>query len=255
MTALHRVSVPVAPGNEEVARAAMLAAVPAGFEEAGGPARLELIAYVGDDDLRRVRAAFPHAVVAAVEEGWETAWRTHHRPVVAGGLWIGPPWETPPADAPAVVIDPGRAFGTGAHATTRLCLELLAHMERGSLLDIGCGSGVIALAAVRMGFDPVIAIDNDPVAIEAATVNATVNGLDLRVALLDAETDPLPVTDVAVVNVLLEPVEAVLGRLEARAVATSGYLAGERPAHHGWEHVASAEADGWAADRFRRAPT
>ena len=86
-----------------------------------------------------------------------------------GPLWIGPPWESAPADALAVVIDPGRAFGTGAHATTRLCLELLLDAPRGSVLDVGCGSGVLAIAAARLGFGPVAAVDVDEIAVDAAT--------------------------------------------------------------------------------------
>src|SRR6185312_9079748 len=141
--------------------------------------------------------------------------------------------------AQAVVIDPGRAFGTGAHPTTRLCVELLATgLRGGSLLDVGCGSGVLSIAAVRLGFAPVLAVDVDPVAVDAA--------------VLDALAEPLPVADVAVANVLLGPVEAILARLDAREAITSGYLAGERPAHAGWGHVETAELDGWAADRFRR---
>ncbi|HKS78772.1 MAG TPA: 50S ribosomal protein L11 methyltransferase, partial [Gaiellaceae bacterium] len=87
-------------------------------------------------------------VVAAddVAEGWEDGWRAFHHGVRVGRLWVGPPWEEPPLDAVAVVIDPGRAFGTGAHATTRLCLELLQELEPASLLDVGCGSGVLSIA-------------------------------------------------------------------------------------------------------------
>src|SRR5437016_3537985 len=81
---------------------------------------------------------------APVENGWEDRWRDFHRPIRIGPLWVGPPWEEAPPGAVAVWIDPGRAFGTGAHPTTRLCLELLLDVRRGSLLDVGCGSGVIA---------------------------------------------------------------------------------------------------------------
>jgi ribosomal protein L11 methyltransferase len=172
--------------------------------------------------------------------------------VIVGGLWIGPPWETPPAGARAVVIDPARAFGTGAHPTTRLCVELVSRTARGSLLDVGCGSGVLAIAAARLGFDPVVAVDDDPVAVETALANAAANDVTIEVRLTDATRDPLPPVDVAVANVLLRPVEAILGRVEAVTAVTSGYRAGEVPEHGGWRQLERLETDGWAADMFAR---
>ena len=89
-------------------------------------------------------------------EGWEDRWRDFHHGVVVGRFWVGPPWEEAPAGVEAIVIDPGRAFGTGAHPTTRLTLELLQELEPGSLLDVGCGSGVLSIAAAKLGFAPVV---------------------------------------------------------------------------------------------------
>jgi len=152
-----------------------------------------------------------------------------------------------------VVIDPGRAFGTGAHPTTHLSVDLLANAAtRGSLLDVGCGSGVVAIAAARLGFAPVYAVDLDPVAIEVTRGSARVNDVAVETAVADALTDALPSVDVAVANVLLRPVERILALLDAQEVITSGYLVGERPAHAGWRHVETREAAGWAADRFVR---
>ena len=108
-----------------------------------------------------------------VEPGWEDRWRAFHRPCHAGGLWIGPPWIDPPAGETAVVVDPGRAFGTGAHPTTRASIDMLARLDRGSLLDAGCGSGVVSVAAARLGFAPVTAVDVDEVAVEVARDTAT----------------------------------------------------------------------------------
>jgi ribosomal protein L11 methyltransferase len=196
--------------------------------------------------------AFPAAEVAPVLPGWEDGWRAFHRPVRAGGLWIGPPWEQPDPGEPGVVIDPGRAFGTGAHPTTRLCVELLARCERGSLLDVGCGSGVLSIAAARLGYGPIRAVDNDPVAVETTIANAGVNSVVLHASLLDGESDALPHGDVVVANVLLAPVERILARLDARTAVTSGYLVTDHPVAPGWQHRDRVELDGWVADRFER---
>ena len=150
------------------------------------------------------------------------------------------------------MIDPGRAFGTGAHPTTRLCVELLAAAPRGSLLDVGCGSGVLAIAAARLGYRPLTAVDDDPVAVEVTRANALANGVELEAALVDATAGPLPEAHLAVANILLGAVEAVLPHLRTRFAITSGYLAGERPGAPGWAWVEGRELDGWAADLFAR---
>jgi ribosomal protein L11 methyltransferase len=228
----------------------MLALAPDGFEEVETGDILELALYTDFAGLARAQKYFDTVSATAVPAGWHDAWRAFHRPVIAGGVWIGPPWEAPPRGTPAIVIDPGLAFGTGAHATTRLCLELLARQPRGSLLDLGCGSGVLSIAAARLGFDPIVAVDNDPVAVEVTRENAAANGVALDVRVVDATAAPLPAVDVAVANVQFEPVIAILGRLEAAIAVTSGYLAGEQPAVEGWRPSDRLELDGWAADVF-----
>lgn len=248
-----RVAVRVAAERAEEARAVLLELAPEGFEEVEVDGEVELAVYAEPPQAAAVLAAFPDASVTPVAAGWEDAWRAFHRPVVAGGVWIGPPWEQPPPGQSAVVIDPGRAFGTGSHATTRLCVELLAGLERGSLLDIGCGSGVLALVAGRLGFGPLAAVDDDPVAVEVARANAEANGVAVAVSVLDATAHELPPAAVAVANIALHAVEAVLPRLAAQDAVTSGYLAAERPEAPGWEHVRGLRLDGWAADHFRRA--
>jgi ribosomal protein L11 methyltransferase len=254
VTALWRVAVRARGDAAEPLRARILELAPHGFEELDlGHGVVELAVYADSQQVEAVRSAVPGSTVQPVGEGWEDAWRTFHRPIVVGGLWLGPAWERPPDPSRAVVIDPGRAFGTGSHPTTRLCVQLLASTRaRGSLLDVGCGSGVLAIAAVRLGFANVVAVDVDPVAVEATRANASVNGVRLHAAVLDAERDDLPSADIVVANVLLRPVEGILARLTAREAITSGYLGGERPSHAGWEHVETVELDGWAADRFRR---
>ena len=251
---LRRVALRAHGDDAESLRARLIDISPTGFEELELGGDVEVAVYVDEESLEDVLAHLPGATVTPVGDRWEEAWRAFHHAVVAGGLWLGPPWETPPDPSRAVVIEPGRAFGTGAHPTTRLCVELLASTpERGSLLDVGCGSGVVAIAAARLGFAPVLAVDADPVAVEATHANAHANGTAVEAVVADALDDRLAAVDVAVANVLLRPVEVILARLEAREAITSGYLPGERPAHPGWEHVESLELDGWAADRFVRA--
>jgi ribosomal protein L11 methyltransferase len=247
-----RVSVEVPLAQAEEARGVALDLAPGGFEESESGETFTLALYVDESAVESIRAAFSDVTVVPVEPGWEDAWRAFHRPVRAGGLWIGPPWEQPEPGDLAVIIDPGRAFGTGAHPTTRLCIELLARSERGSLLDVGCGSGVLSIAASRLGFDPIRAVDNDPVAVETTIANATANGVTIEVSVLDGELDELPRAGLAVANVLLAPVERILARLDARAAIASGYLTTDHPRAQGWQSVDRLELDGWAADRFER---
>ena len=188
-----------------------------------------------------------------MEPGWEERWREFHRPVRVGRLWIGPPWEQPPVDAVPVVIDPGRAFGTGAHATTRLCIDYLLELAPTSLLDVGCGSGVIAIAAAALGFSPVVAVDVDPAAVDATTRNAAANKVAVDVRKLDLAAGLLPSAELAVANISLERVESVLSRVDARVVVASGYLERDEPRLGPYRRRERRIRDGWAADLFERA--
>ncbi len=249
---LVRVAFLVPTSEAEIARAWFVEHAPAGFEERVDGERTELAVYVAPDAAGPITAAFPLATVAEVPDGWEDGWKRFHRAVVVGGLWVGPPWIEPPPDLPAVVVDPGRAFGTGAHPTTRACIEALSRLEPGSLFDAGCGSGVVAVAGARLGFAPVRAVDLDPVAVEVAAENALRHEVEVDVRQADVLRDPLPQSDVAVANIELAVVEQLLGRLDARLAVTSGYLDPERPAAPGWERVDRVELEGWAADVLAR---
>jgi ribosomal protein L11 methyltransferase len=230
----------------------MIELFPEGFEERDAGGDVELVAYTNAGGEERVSIAFGGARAAAVEDGWDVSWRSFHRPIRVGPLWVGPPWLEPAAGSTAVVIDPGRAFGTGAHATTRLCLEQLLDLERDSLLDVGCGSGVVAVAAAKLGFGPVAAVDFDPSAVDATRRNARRNGTSLTILLADAAQDELPDAEIAVANISLEAVELLVPRLRARIAVTAGYLEPRRPELAGYRHAARIAAEGWAADRFER---
>ena len=247
-----RAAVVVPAAEAETAAALLLELVPAGHEVKSVADGIELAVYVAADELDRLRAAFPAVRAHFVAPGWEDAWREFHVPVVVGPLWVGPPWETPPPGLAAVVIDPGRAFGTGAHATTRLCLELLAEVEPGSLLDVGCGSGVLAIAASRLGFRPVLAVDSDETAVAVTIENAEQNGATVDARVLDALRDPLPPADVVLANIALDVVTALSSRVECERLVLSGYLEADRPAVSGLRHLARRTAAGWAADLYGR---
>ena len=240
--------------------AELLELAPAGFEQVDGDGWVELALYGAPGELpelprgRAELAGIPVEVSGEhLPEDWAEKWREFHKPVQIGDIRVRPPWEeAPPArtrgDEPHgidIVIDPGQAFGTGAHPTTRLCLELLQELPaRGPLADLGCGSGVLAIAAAKLGFGPIVAVDNEQAAIDATLGNARANGVTLeRVERCDLRTTPAPVDRVTVANLvrplLLEVAElscASAGRCPARSDAfieqpetliVSGLLEGE----------------------------
>jgi len=244
------VSVLVAADRAEEARAMMLELFPEGFEEVESAGALELAAYTGPGGEERVWQVFGPGRADDVEGGWNDRWKAFHRPVRVGPLWIGPPWDEPDASSLAVVVDPGRAFGTGAHPTTRLCVEHLLAIEPAPLVDLGCGSGVLAIVAAKLGFGPVLALDLDPAAVDAARENARANQVDVDIATADVLEDEIAPAEVALANIELALAERAVERTTARVAITSGYLTVDRPAPAGFRHVERREADGWAADRF-----
>ena len=165
-----------------------------------------------------------------VGEDWAERWKRFHVPILVGGrLYVRPPWEQA-AVRPGVaeiVIDPGQAFGTGAHPTTRLSLELMLELEpRGSFADLGCGSGVLAIAAAKLGFAPVIAVDSDAGAIAAARVNARENGVVLdRAERWDLRHDAPPPARAVAANLMRPLLLQLAPRLEPpEALILSGLL-------------------------------
>jgi len=231
-----------------VAGARLLDLHPEGFQQTEGG----LIAYTDAAGEERLRAEFRDVTAESVEPGWEERWREFHQPLWVGPVWIGPPWETPPEGTPTVSVDPGRAFGTGSHPTTRLCLELLLEIERGSLLDVGCGSGVLSIAGAKLGFAPVVAIDRDEAAVEATTRNAVANDVTVDVRHANALEAALPAADVTVANIDLASVDAVGSRLETGLLITAGYFHSRTPTLSRFSHLERRIDGGWAADRWER---
>jgi len=207
------------------------------------------------------------------EEDWSVAWRKHHRPLRVGPRsWVQPPWEDAPA-APGearVLIDPGMAFGTGSHPTTALCLErvdeLLAELAGADVLDVGTGSGVIALLAVKLGAGRVCGTENDPVALEAARRGAELNGIAPdRIVWALADPDELPGAPyrIVVANILLNTLVELAPRI-ARKVGRGGRLvlsgllssqAAEAEAAYAAEGLlpaGRAERDGWVRVELAR---
>ena len=226
--------------------AELLELAPSGVEEVTLPdGRVEYAVYGAVGEL----PAMPDLTAAAgdalievrseeIADDWEERWREFHRPLVlTDRLTVRPPWA--PADGATaldVVIDPGQAFGTGAHPTTRLCLELLWEIcfgkrnkspTTGSLLDLGCGSGVLAITAAKLGFSPVLAVDLEPAALDATRQNAEANGVTLaQVRRLDLRREDPPAASTVVANLTGPLLLTLAARVpaEARNVIVSGLL-------------------------------
>lgn len=243
----------VAAERAEEARALLIELFPEGFEEVAMDGGIEFAAYTKAGGEERLWQVFGPGAASDVDAGWSEAWKRFHQPVRIGRLWVGPPWEEPDGGRMAVVVDPGQAFGTGAHPTTQLCLRFLLEHEPVSLLDLGCGSGVLSIAAAKLGYGPVTALDLDDAAVAATRMNAEVNDVELRVDRRDVLSDPLPSADLALANIASEPLGEVAGRIEAAELIASGYLVSEEPELEGWKLEERKELQGWVADRFARA--
>lgn len=236
-----RLAIRVDRDHAELVLAELISLVPGGVEEVDvSDAVVEYAVYGAPGELPSLpdlRAAAGGALVdvstSSVAGDWATRWREFHRPLVLGDrLTVRPPWEPPGSTPLDVVIDPGQAFGTGAHPTTRMCLELLLSEADagglGSCVDLGCGSGVLAICAALLGFEPVVALDVDPAAVSACAANAAANGVSIAVRRFDLRSEQAPFADLVVANVLAPPLEAWAGlqeRLPQRLVL-SGLLAG-----------------------------
>jgi ribosomal protein L11 methyltransferase len=230
-------------------------------------------AYLAALDALGFRGGRPSRVAPVADEDWAAAWRAHFAPFALGRrLVIAPPWETPAADGRAILtIEPGRAFGTGQHGSTAGCLLLLEAIIETQrprrALDVGTGSGILAIAAARLGVDEVDAIDSDPDAIASATANVARNALERRVrcAVADAATLDAPPVALVLANLLaaahrtlaarfaalLAPggVLVLGGLLDAEADEIAGVMAA-----HGLARVDAHSVEGWTSLACRHAP-
>jgi ribosomal protein L11 methyltransferase len=206
--------------------AELLEVAPSGVEEVDAPAGrtgvVEYAVYGAPGELPDVGAFEARAGDALVEvlteevpDDWNERWKRFYFPVlVAGRIYVRPPWEQPAqrGGVEEVVIDPGGAFGTGTHPTTRMCLELMleAGKPRGrSFADLGCGSGVLAIAAAKLGFEPVIGVDADRAAIDESDRNGRANYVQVELRRMDLRREAAPISDVTAANLTAPLLEAV----------------------------------------------
>jgi ribosomal protein L11 methyltransferase len=258
-----RLAVRVPRAAAEIVLAELLELVPGGLEETDvdeGVVEYALYGAPGElPDLPALQAAAGDTLVevstSEVPDDWADRWKAWHRPVDVAWrfrrLRVRPPWEEALAaeEGLDLVIDPGQAFGTGAHHTTRLCLELLLELDPGgALADWGSGSGVLAIAAARLGYAPVLAVDVEPASLEASADNARVNGAEVEVRRVNLRREPAPWAPTVLANLvrpLLLDVARLLERPPERLIA-SGLLREEA------DEVAAAFAAHGLRERDRR---
>lgn len=225
-----RLAVRCPPEQADLVLAELTVLAPNGVEEERGPGYVEYAVYGGEGELPElgeldaaVGEGTVEVVATEIPDDWADRWRDFHKPLLVGGrLWLRPSWEEPRDGTIDVVVDPGQAFGTGAHPTTRLCLGFLLELEAageasGPLTDLGTGSGVLGIAAAKLGWDPVSGYDHEEPALEAAAANASVNGVELhlqRTNLREQLPDLAPTVVANMTAPVLSAVAAQLGNRE-----------------------------------------
>jgi ribosomal protein L11 methyltransferase len=216
--------------------AALLELAPAGVEQVDGDGFVEYALYGAPGELPSFppgEASVGGVVVSVsgepVADDWAERWKQFHEPVLVGDrIFVRPPWAPARPGTLDLVIDPGQAFGTGTHPTTRMSLELLLELKpAGSFADLGCGSGVLAIAAAELGFAPIAAVDNEAAALEATRANAAANGVSLdRVERMELRSSRPPAAETTAAN-LTRPLLLRLAELmeePPRALILSGLL-------------------------------
>jgi ribosomal protein L11 methyltransferase len=244
--------------DPELAFARLEPVLSAGAEELEVDGATEFAVYgdalPSDEELRALGGDVVVGVTrTAVADGWERAWHDHLERVVVGSIAVRPPWIAGRDDD--LVIEPGLSFGAAAHPTTRLCLALLQELPRTALADWGCGSGVLAIAAARLGFGPVVGVELDPAAASVARDNVRANGVEVEVRVGDV-TREAPRAPTVVANLtlpLLASVELHDQGLWKSTLVASGVLSAQADlaaaawGEHGFFERERRELEGWAA--------
>lgn len=242
---------------------------PGGVEEERGADHVEFAIYGAPGELPELpdlsALAGDGTIEVSTEEipdDWADRWRDFHRPVVIGDrLVVRPSWgDGEPSAEIDVVVEPGRAFGTGAHATTRMCLELLLELAdsgraEGSLVDLGTGTGVLAIAAAKLGFSPVLGCDHEAASLGAARGNALANGVEIDLERVNLREEPAPVANTVIANLTGPILREVAARLAGRPerIVCSGLLRREADeiaeafSVHGLAESARREDGDWTA--------
>jgi ribosomal protein L11 methyltransferase len=215
---------------------------PNGVEEEHGPGYVEYAIYGGEGELPELGEleaaagdSLVEVIATEVPDDWADRWQDFHKPLLVGDrLWLRPSWEDRREGTIDVVVDPGRAFGTGAHPTTRLCLELMLEMaeageSEGPLTDLGTGSGVLAIAAAKLGWSPVTGYDHEPASIEAATANAEANDADVAFERLNLREELPPLAPTTVANMTAPVLKEVANQLEGDLGEARRSNSGEAP--------------------------
>jgi ribosomal protein L11 methyltransferase len=225
-----RLAVRCEPEYAEQVMSNLLELAPNGLEEERGPGWVEFAIYgpPGEvPELGELQAAAGGGLVevttTSVPDDWADRWADFHRPIEVGGrIGVRPSWWDPQDGLVDVVVDPGRAFGTGGHPTTRLCLALLIELERageasGPIADWGTGSGVLAIAAVKLGWGPVTGCDREEASLETARANGEANDVELALERLDVRESAPPIAPTVVANLTANLLEDCAGHLAHEA--------------------------------------
>lgn len=225
-----RLSIRVHADRAESALADLLPLLGRGAEERDLGASVEYAVYLPEgelpppDAIRRLAGdALVGTLIEPVPDDWDRRHLQHLRRIEVAGLTIRAPWLEGHADD--LLIDPATTFGAGTHESTRLSLELLVSLEAdGALCDWGAGSGILAVAAARLGWDPVIALELDPDARRVIEANAAANGVRVEARTADLLRDELPDVPTVVANLTPALHEGVAGRARPQRLIAAGFL-------------------------------